>query len=118
MQDVGETSKAIVEDDEKAVERILNKNKSRTEPYWIVIYAKPSSTSFDGKPTMLKYRKAVFSRPSPQVGMITAEVNNKAGTIKWEINMPDRPFGYEALGLQADGAVTVETRIPQAYIYN
>ena len=35
-QEVGETSKAIVEDDEKQIERILNENKDRREPYWIV----------------------------------------------------------------------------------
>ena len=119
MQQVGETSQAIVEDDEKEVERILNENKSRQDPYWIVIYAKPTRVMVEGKPTMVKYRKAVFTRPQPQVGMITARVDNKAGTIDWEINMPDRPFGYGVLGLEADSVVKTSTSInPKAYIYN
>lgn len=118
MQQVGETSQAIVEDDEKELERLLRENKSRQEPYWIVIYAKPSKTMVDGKPTLLKYRKAVYKRPRPQVGMITGEVNNKAGTIDWEINMPDKPFGYSMLGLESDSTIKVSTKTnPQAYHY-
>ena len=118
VQETGETSQAIVEDDEREVERILNQNKSRQEPYWIVIFAKPANRSVDGKPAMIKYRKAVFTRPRPMVGMIVATVNNQAGTIEWEVNMPDKPFGYEALGLEVDSAVKMRTSIPQAYVYN
>lgn len=118
MQQTGETSAAIVEDDNREVERILNENKSRQEPYWIVIYAKPAQISVDGLPAMMKYRKAVFTKPTPQVGMIVGCVSNASGTIDWEINMPDRPFGYQALGLQSDGVIKTETSIPQAYVYN
>ena len=117
MQEVGETSKEIVEDDEKAVQAILDKNKARTEPYWIVIYAKPSKNTVDGKPAIVKYRKAVYTKPMPQVGMITGEVNNQTGTINWEVNLHDKPFGFELLGLQPE-PMKYETTIPQAYIYN
>ena len=119
MQQVGETSQAIVEDDEREVDRILRQNSCHKEPYWIVIYAKPTKTMVDGKHTMLRYRKAVFTKPNPQVGMIIAEVNNQDGTIDWDISMPDRPFDYGALGLEQDSHVRVLSKInPQAYIYN
>lgn len=116
-QQVGETSQAIYEDDQRWVEETVNKHKDCKEPYWLVIFAKPSKASVEGKPTLVKVRKAYFSKPGKQVGMITGEVNNQTGKIKWEVNMPDRPFNFEALGLQQDGCVSYETSIPGAYIY-
>jgi hypothetical protein len=118
MQQVGETSDAIIEDDNKEVERILSENKSRQDPYWIVMFVKPAKVTVDGRPALMKYLKAVYTKPRPQVGMIIGCVDNKSGTIKWEVNMPDKPFGYEALGLGSDGLVAQETSIPQSYRYN
>lgn len=118
MQEIGETSLAIVQDDEKEVERILYENKSRQDPYWIVIFAKPSKVLVEGKPALMRYRKAVFKKPLSQVGMILGKVDNKSGTIDWEINMPDAPIGYGALGLEDNGVISMQTTIPQAYAYN
>lgn len=116
-QEVGETSKAIFDDDQCWVEEMVGKHKDRRDPYWLVIFAKPSKASVEGKPTLVKVRKAYFTKPSKQVGMIVGEVNNKTGLIDWEINMPDRPFGFEALGLKEDGCVSYQTSIPGAYLY-
>lgn len=117
-QEVGETSQAIYDDDQRWVEETINKHKDRTDPYWLVIFAKPAKASVEGKPTLVKVRKAYFTKPTPQVGMITGEVNNKTGKINWEINMPDRPFNFEALGLKQEGSVSYETSIPGAYVFN
>lgn len=117
QQQVGETSQAIYDDDNSWVEKTVSKHKDCKEPYWLVIFAKPSKRSVEGKPTLVKVRKAYFTKPSSQVGMIIGEVNNQTGKIKWEVNMPDRPFNYEALGLEKEGAVEYETSIPEAYIY-
>ena len=117
-QEVGETSKAIVEADEKQIERILSANKDRREPYWIVIFAKPLKVSVDGKPAMIKLIKPYMTKPSQQVGLIVGEVNNANGTIRWQVNMPDRPFGYGLLGLEEDGCQVFETSIPASYVYN
>lgn len=117
-QEVGETSKAIVEDDERQLEKILNANKDRQDPYWIVIFAKPAKVNVDGKPALVKVMKPYNVKPKSQVGMIIGEVSNKTGKIKWEVNMPDRPFGYHLLGLEQDGIQSYETSIPCAYVYS
>jgi hypothetical protein len=116
-QEVGETSKAIVETDEKTIEGILSSNKDKKEPYWIVIFVKPLKVKVDHKPALVKVIKAYYKKPQNQVGMIVGEVNNANGTIKWEVNMPDRPFGYQVLGLEQDGCQVYQTSIPNSYVY-
>jgi len=120
MQQTGETRDAIIEADEKIIQDILNTNKDRTDPYWIVMFAKPAKGHVDGKPTSQKFIKAYPKKPSPQVGMMVAEVDNKKGIMRWDINMPQRPFDFDgliALGAQkADEMVVETTSIPGAYI--
>lgn len=119
-QETGETRNAIIEDDEKRIKNIVHTNKDRTELYWIVLFAKPSKRNVDGKPTLMKHIKAYHAKPKPQVGMIVGEVDNKKGVITWDVNMPQRPFDYDALkafGAQdANEIVTETTSIPGAYI--
>lgn len=119
-QETGETRNAIIEDVNKRIEDILAANKSRTEPYWIVLFAKPFKRQVDGKPTLVQHVKAYPKRPTPQVGMITGEVNNATGEIKWDVNMPQRPFNFDALqlyGAKPCNEVIVETTsIPGAYV--
>lgn len=120
MQETGETRNAIIEADEKEIERLLNENKNRTEKYWIVLFAKPSRVCVDGKPTLIKVIKAYSNKPTPQVGMMVAEVDNAKGTIEWDVNMPQKPFDFNgllALGAQEEKEVVVETTsIPNAYV--
>jgi len=120
VQETGETRDAIIEDDNKQIADIVAANKDKTEPYWIVIFAKPSKGTFDGKPTLVKHIKAYQTRPMPQVGMITGMVDNSKGTIEWEVNMPQRPFDFDALqkfGAKPCDKVVIETTtIPGAYI--
>lgn len=116
-QEIGETTTAIIKDDEDWIEETLCRHRERKNPYWLVIFVKPSKQSVEGKPTLLKVRKAYFTKPTSQVGMIVGEVNNQKGVINWEINMPDRPFGYEVLGLRQEGCQSFQTSIPSAYIY-
>lgn len=119
-QETGETRDAIMEDDEKVIAEILSKNSHLTEPYWIVLFAKPSRRWVDGKPTLVKHIKPYNVKPQSQVGMCVAEVDNQKGTMTWEVNMPQRPFdfnGLVALGAQEANEVVVETTsIPQAYV--
>jgi len=119
-QETGETRDAIIDADEKVIQDILNANKELRDPYWIVLFAKPAKVNVEGKPTLMKHIKAYKKKPAPQVGMITAEVNNQTGAIKWDVNMPQRPFDYDgllALGAQkADEMVVETTSIPGAYV--
>ncbi len=119
-QEIGETRDAIIEDDNKKLQEIIDANKNRQEPYWIVLFAKRMKSNVDGKPTLVKHIKAYGKKPSPQVGMITGEVNNKTGEIKWDINMPQVPIDYNAAaiigGKPCDKVITETTSIPGAYI--
>jgi len=119
-QETGETRDAIIEDDEKVIQKIVDANKNRMGLYWIVLFAKPSHSCVDGKPTLVKHIKAYFVKPRPMVGMIVGEVNNETGQISWDVNMPQRPFDFNALkvfGAQECNEVVVETTsIPGAYL--
>jgi len=120
MQQIGETTEAILKDDNLMLERILSANSGLKEPYWIVIFAKPIKNTYKGKPIIAKHFKAYKTKPSSQVGMIVGEVNNKKGTISWEINMPEKPFDFNkiyTLGAKESSEVIFETStIPDAYI--
>ncbi len=119
-QQTGETRDAIIEEDNKYIADIVDANKNLREPYWIVVFAKPSKRCVDGMPTLIKHIKAYKAEPSSQVGMIAGKVDNLKGTIDWEVNMPQRPFNFDALpalGAKECNEVVVETTtIPQAYV--
>jgi len=119
-QETGETRDAIIEDDEKVIQQIVDANKDLKDPYWIVLFAKPAKVNVEGKPTLMKHIKPYFKKPAPQVGMIVAEVNNQKGTIQWDVNMPQRPFDFDALkaiGAESANEMVVETTsIPGAYV--
>lgn len=120
-QETGETRDAIIEDDEKRIKEIMHVNKDRTEPYWIVLFAKPSKANVEGKPTLMKHIKAYHTKPRQQVGMVIGEIDNAKGTIKWDVNMPQAPFDFDALGMETgakacDELVVETTSIPGAYI--
>jgi hypothetical protein len=119
-QETGETRDAIIEDDNKLLSDIINANKDKKDPYWVVLFAKPFKQQVDGKPTLIKHIKPYFTKPNPQVGMIVGEIDNSKGTVQWEVNMPQRPFDFDALqGLGAkrcDEVVTETTSIASAYV--
>lgn len=119
-QETGETRDAIIADDNRQIEEIVNANKNRKDPYWIAIFAKPAKGHVEGKPTLLKFIKPYFKKPLSQVGLILGEVNNATGEIKWEVNMPQAPLDMDALitlgGKPSDQVVVETTTIPGAYI--
>lgn len=119
-QETGETRDAIINDDEKVIQQIIDANQGKNEPYWIVLFAKPAKVNVEGKATLMKHIKPYFTKPKPQVGMIIGEVCNKKGTISWDVNMPQRPFDFDllqTLGAQKCDEVVVETTsIPGAYV--
>lgn len=119
-QQTGETRDAIIEDDNKLIQKILDANKDRKGLYWIVVFAKPSKNSVEGKPTLIKHIKPYGTKPQPQVGTIVGEVDNAKGEIRWDVNMPQKPFDFDALihlgGKACDEIVTETTTIANAYI--
>lgn len=120
-QETGETRDAIIDDRSKDVEAIINANKDRKDPYWIVLFAKPAKGCVDGKPTLMQHIKPYFeTKPRSQVGLVIGRVDNSKGEIQWEVNMPQRPFDFDALqGLGAkscDEVVVETTSIASAYL--
>lgn len=120
-QQTGETRDAIIEADNRDIQAIVAANKHLKKVYWIVVFAKPAKVSVEGKPTLMKHIKPYFNkRPCPQVGMIVGEVDNSRGIIQWEVNMPQRPFDFDALqgfGAKACNEVVTETTtIAGAYV--
>lgn len=120
MQETGETRDAIIEKDNAQLQAILNANKERKEPYYIVLFAKPFKQSIEGKPTLIKHLKAYATKPASQVGMVIGIVDNAKGTIEWEVNMPQRPFDFNALltmgAKSCDEMVIETTTIADAYV--
>lgn len=119
-QELGETVDAIIEDDNKKIQEILNANKHLKEKYWIVLFVKPAKGHYKGKPALIKVIKPYKVKPKPQVGMIVGEVDPK-GTINWDINMPQAPFDFDKLSnihptKQKDEVVVETSSIPEAYI--
>jgi hypothetical protein len=120
MQETGETRDAIIEKDNAQLQAILHANKDRKEPYYIVLFAKPFKQCVEGKPTLIKHLKAYATKPASQVGMVLGTVDNSKGTIEWEVNMPQRPFDFNALLMMGakpcDELVTETTTIAEAYV--
>ena len=119
VQETGETRDAIIEDDNKLLSQIVEANKHRTDPYWIMIYAKHSKQTLDGKLVLKKFIKALGERPPSMVGAILGQVDNSKGSISWEVNMPQVPFDFDKLSLfgakPGNEVVTETTSIPWAY---
>ena len=120
VQETGETRDAIIEADNRLLQQILDANKHRKDIYWIVVFAKPAKVCVDGKFTLIKHIKPYSVKPHSQVGLICGEVDNSKGKIKWEFNMPQSPFDFDALpglkSLARQEVVTETTTIAGAYI--
>ena len=119
-QETGETRDAIIEDDNRVIQQIIDANKALREKYWIFLFSKPSKAVVNGLPTLDKFIKPYKNRPSSQVGGIIGCVDNIKGTVEWEVNMPQRPFDFDALkqlGAESCDESVVETSsIPEAYV--
>jgi hypothetical protein len=119
-QEIGETTDAIMGDVSKKIEKIVNLNKNRTEPYWIVIFAKPARGTVHGKRALVQHVKPYSTKPNSQVGMIIGKVDNKLSNIQWEINMPDAPIAWNKLSIigakEGTEIITDTTTIGQSYL--
>jgi len=119
VQEIGETRNAIIEDDERIIQKILDANKHRTGKYWIVLFAKKAPLQVEGKPTLTKFIKPYFAhRPRSMVGLIIGEVDNSRGTLDWEVNQHDIPIDFAQMGLTDAESIVTKTNIGSQYIYN
>lgn len=120
VQQIGETRDAIMSDMNQRISDIVAANRDKISPYWIVIFVKPAKEKSEGRHVLRQFIKAYNRKPASKVGMITAEVNNQTGKIKWEVNMPQKPFDFDLLKVygakDCDELVTETTSIASAYI--
>jgi|ERR1051325_1201657 hypothetical protein len=118
-QEIGETRNAMIEDDERIIQQILDANKHRRDKYWIVLFAKKAPVSIDGKPTLSKFLKPYFKKkPKSMVGLIIGEVDNEKGTLEWEVNHHDVPIDFGQIGLTDVTPMAIKSKIGSQYIYN
>jgi predicted SnoaL-like aldol condensation-catalyzing enzyme len=118
-QTIGETRNAMIADDERIIQQILDANKRRKGKYWIVLFAKKAPVNVDGKPTVTKYIKPYFKqRPRSMVGLIIGEVDNSDGSLIWEVNHHDMPIDFEQIGLIDAEPIAMKSKIGASYVYN
>lgn len=117
-QEIGETRDAILGDNEKRLREILNANSTLTDPYWIVIFAKPAKGHIDGKPALIQHIKAYKTKPQSMVGMIIGKVDNKTSSIDWEINMPQAPLNLDSIKDESkkEQIIVETTKLQHSYL--
>ena len=103
VQQIGETTDAILEDlINNIINPIIDKNKNKKDPYFILIFAKPTINKLDGRCVAAQTAKVLNYRPASFIGSILLEIDNKTGKIKQEVNQSDIPIDIE--GLMKTGA--------------
>jgi hypothetical protein len=119
VQQVGETTDALKEADEKIVQDILNANP--TGRYWIVIAYKPAKQRLrTGEVVIRRAIKTSKVRPKNLLGTVILEVKD-GEIVEHDINLHDVPIDWKQVG--SCGLITtpyVQTRpdIASAYVYN
>lgn len=119
VQQIGETTDAMMSADEKIIEQILNANPKGK--YWIVIAYKPAKQRLRGGEAVIR-RTIKLSKTKPQMllGTIVLEINNGEITEHF-INPHDIPIDWLRVGdvgLAIQPHVQTRPDIAQAYVYN
>lgn len=119
-QNLGETTDALMKNDDQMVQDILNRRPNGH--YWIVIHHKKINKKMKtGEHVVMRHIKDYDKKPKPLVGMIILEV--KDGEIIDHVISPhDAPIDYEAIekhsGLIEHPNVFDKHPIGKSYVYN
>lgn len=117
-QDIEETVDAYMEDLQKLVDKTISLNANRTDPYYIWIAQKPSKLLDDkGRYVIKQHYKVYKSRPPSMVGTIIVKVDNSNSKVEWEVNPPDAPIDFGALGIEVAKKGRLDTTIANNYVY-
>lgn len=119
-QELGETTDAMMTQDDQAVQDILNKRPSGH--YYIVIHHKPIKTKMKtGEQVIMRHIKAYDKKPMAQVGMVILEVLD-GDVIDYVISPHDMPTDWGKIekhaGLIDHPTVFEKHPIAGNYIYN
>jgi hypothetical protein len=119
----GEIVDAWIEQDEKDMQKILFKNRRKTEPYWVVLFENVmpgKNIRFQGGIPIVSVLKDYDTKPRPMVGAHIAEVNNQTGKITWRTYPKDIPIDWAKVTDEelSTRKLIHECDIPASYIYN
>jgi len=118
QQQLDETVDAYLEDLQRLVDKTIQLNRDRREPYYIWIAQKPSKLlDVKGRYTIKQHYKVYKTRPPSMVGTIIVMVDNANSILDWEVNPPDVPINFEALGVEVTKTAPLDTSIANSYIY-
>lgn len=128
---VGEIVDAMIETDERDLEKILNRRSNWPDPYWIVIFQqvhnrplpkgmKTAVPMMENARPLVRTMKDYDTKPRPMVGLIVGEVNNRLGEITWEIYPKDIPIAWKKITDSPPDLRPLihKSKIPASYIYN
>jgi hypothetical protein len=120
VQQLRETSEAMIAEEEKQVERILNERPRGH--YWIIIAHKPLKQRLNGGQFIIKKVVMVSEKkPEALLGTIVLEVND-GQIISHEISPLDAPIDYGRIEKHAGSTeysqFIVNPRAASAYVYN
>lgn len=120
VQELGETTEAMIKDDDLAVQEILNRRP--TGHYWIVLHHKPSKMVLDtGEKVIMRLVKDYNQKPRNLLGTIILEVKD-GQVISHDINLHDAPIDWGAIenkaGLIETPYVQTNKDNARAYVYN
>lgn len=119
MQELGETVDAVMADDFKKIEAILNEKKG---DYWIVVAYKTTNVRMNtGEGVVWRMIKAYDKKPKPLLGTIVYTVK-QGEIVDTQVNPHDAPIDWGAIipnaGLEANPLVMHRPDIANQYIYN
>lgn len=119
-QDLGETVSALMRDDERDIEQILNKNPRGR--YWILIHHKPThEVTTEGQKVIRSVIKKYEARPPPLLGTVIMEVKD-GEIVDTDVNFHDAPIDFQTLGdlgaVETNPIVQKRKANTSAYLYN
>jgi len=120
VQELGETKQAMMAQDEKDVEDILNRRP--TGHYWIVIHHKLTHMKLQtGEHVMVRVVKDYDKRPEALIGTIIMEVKD-GEIVNTEVSPHDAPIDWGSVEQKAglvDPTTGIENhRAAKGYVYN
>lgn len=119
VQELGETAQAMMKDDFKQVEKLLNDRP--TGKYWILIHHKPMRSKLStGEQVIAKVIKAYSTKPPPLIGTVVLEVVD-GSIVNQEVNLHDAPIAWDKIeplaGFDAQPLVQNKENASD-YVYN
>jgi hypothetical protein len=118
-QELGETVQAMMEDDLKSIQEVLNQRP--TGNYWILVHHKPTKDILSTGHRVIRRVIKVFNEEPPSlIGTFVFEVKD-GNVVGCDVHLPDAPINWGLIepiaGLSATPLVQ-DKNIAKEYFYN